>query len=91
MIKWNSDIIAPVLTECCNQNIKNSAFPNELKNANISPVYKKKDRHYKSNYRPVSILPLLNVFYMSKLIAIPKIYCQNIREDFERNSAANIH
>ena len=60
ILKWNSDIIAPVLTECYNQNIKNSAFPNELKNADISPVYKKKDGHDKSNYRPVSILSLFS-------------------------------
>ena len=59
ILKWNSGIIAPVLTECFNQSIKNSTFPNELKNADISPVYKKKDHHDKSNYRPVSILPLL--------------------------------
>ena len=59
-LKWNSDIIAPTLTDCYNQNIKNSTFPNELKNADISPVFKKKDRHGKSNYRPVSILPLLS-------------------------------
>ena len=26
----------------------------------MSPVYIKKDRHGKSNYRPVSILPLLS-------------------------------
>ena len=31
-----------------------------MKNADISPVYKKKDRHVKSNYRPVGILPLLS-------------------------------
>ena len=62
ILKWNSDIVAPVLTECYNQNIKNSTFPNELKNADISapPVFKKKDRHDKSSYRPVSILPLLS-------------------------------
>ena len=60
ILKWNFDIIAPVLTECYNQNIKNSTFPNELKKADISSVYKKKDRHDKSNYRPVSFLPLLS-------------------------------
>ena len=63
ILKWNSDIIAPVLTECYNQNIKNSSFPHELKNADISPVYKKKDRHDKSNYRPVSILSLLSKLF----------------------------
>ena len=60
IFKWNSDIIATVLREFYNQNIKNSTFPNELKNGNISPVYKKKDRHNKSNYRPVSIVPHLS-------------------------------
>ena len=60
IFKWNSDIIAPVLREFYNQNIKNSTFPNELKIVNIYPVYKKKDRHDKSNYRPVSIVPLLS-------------------------------
>ena len=38
ILKWNSGIIAPVLTECFNQIIKNSTFPNELKNADTSPV-----------------------------------------------------
>ena len=27
IIKWNSHVIAPALTECYNQNIKNSTFP----------------------------------------------------------------
>ena len=60
IFKWNSDIIAPALTEYYNQNIKNSTFPNELKNADISPVFRRKDRHAKSSYRPVSILSLLS-------------------------------
>ena len=45
---------------CLKQSIKNSTFPNELKNADKSPVYKKKYHHDKLNYRPVSILPLLS-------------------------------
>ena len=60
ILKWVSDIIAPVLTECFNQNIKNLAFPTELKDPYVSPAYKKKERHDKRNYRPVSILPLLS-------------------------------
>ena len=38
ILKCNSDIIAPALTECYNQNIKNSICPNEMKNADISCV-----------------------------------------------------
>ena len=63
ILKWNSNIIALALTEYYNQNIKNSTFPNELKNADISPVYQIKDRHDKSNYRPASILPLLSISF----------------------------
>ena len=59
VFKRTSDIIAPASTKCYNQNTKNSTFPNELKNADLSAVYKKKDRHDKLNYRPVSIFPLL--------------------------------
>ena len=60
ILKSKSDTIVPALIENYNQNIKNSTFPTELKNADISPVFKKKDRHDKSNYRPVSIVPLLS-------------------------------
>ena len=35
IFKWNHDIIVPALTECFNQNIKNSTFLNELKNADL--------------------------------------------------------
>ena len=60
ILKWNSDTIAPVLTECFNQDIKNTAFPDELKDADISHVHEKRTHHDKSNYRPVSIQPLLS-------------------------------
>ena len=59
ILKWNPDIIAPVLTECFNQNIKNLKLPSDPKNADISSIYKIKDRHDKSSYRLVIILPFL--------------------------------
>ena len=94
ILKWNSDIIAPALTECYNQNIKNSTFPNELKNAGISPVFKKKDLHDKSNYRPFSILllskPFERILY-EHIDSHTKNIFSNIREDLEKDSAPNIH
>ena len=57
IVKQNSDIIAPILTTCFNQDINNSIFLNEMKNIDTSSVYKKNDHHDKSNYRVVSILP----------------------------------
>ena len=40
-------------------------FPDELKHADIKPIYKKEPRNKKENYRPVSIhQKSLNVAYM---------------------------
>ena len=59
--KETAKVITPVLTGCFKQNMKNSTeWRKMLKNANISPVCKKKDRHDTSNYRPVRTLPLLS-------------------------------
>ena len=51
------------LTECVNYTLKNGKFPDSLKNANITPVYKKDDPTDKVNYRPVSVLPLLSKIF----------------------------
>ena len=37
--------------------LKTGNFPNNLKLADITPVFKKKNCLYKVNYRPVSVLP----------------------------------
>ena len=47
-------------TNCINEAIKNKKFPDSLKLSNTVPVHKKKDATDKTNYRPVSILPLLS-------------------------------
>ena len=43
--------------------IKKGIFPSNLKNADITPLFKKLDHLLKSNYRPVSILPTLLKIY----------------------------
>ena len=48
------------LTNCITEAIKNKKFPGSLKLSNIVPVHKKKDATDKTNYRLVSILPLLS-------------------------------
>ena len=42
-------------------------FPDPLKVANITPVFKKGDKTDKSNYRPVSILPLISKVFERKI------------------------
>ena len=49
-----------ILSDCINNAIDSCEFPDSLKTANITPVYKKDEKSDKANYRPISILPLLS-------------------------------
>ena len=56
-------ICSIVLSSDINRCIHDGNFPNNLKNADITPTFKKGDRLSKCNYRPVSILPTLSKVY----------------------------
>ena len=60
IIKENKFIFSKVLSEIFNFYIDNNTFPNGLKKADIIPIYKKDDPFDKTNYRPISILPVLS-------------------------------
>ena len=47
----------PFITNSINLSIEKGCFPEELKLAEVSPIFKKKDDLDKENYRPVSVLP----------------------------------
>ena len=54
-IKDGMFIIAPHLTYVFNECLKNSVFPDQLKLANVTPIFKKDDPLDVINYRPISI------------------------------------
>ena len=43
--------------------MSSSQYPNGLKHADVTPVFKKDDKSDKSNYRPISIVPNLSKVY----------------------------
>lgn len=45
------------LTYICNLSFQTGTFPNKMKIAKVVPLYKTGNRHYFTNYRPVSLLP----------------------------------
>ena len=55
------------LANCINKSFKTGTFHDFLKEANVTPIFKKDDPLDKENYRPVSILPLLSKVF-EKLI-----------------------
>ena len=52
--------LAQSLTECINYSLSAGVFPDELKLADVIPIFKKGDPMDKKNYRPISILPALS-------------------------------
>ena len=52
-----------------NLSINTGVFPDSLKVAQVTPIHKKNDPLNKSNYRPVSVLPIFSKVY-EKVIEI---------------------
>ena len=64
MLKSFSEICSFVLQNIWNSEILGKLyFPNKLKLADITPVYKKKDPTLVENYRPVSVLPSVSKIF----------------------------
>ena len=58
ILKENSDICSPIIKELINDAFKKNKFPDELKVADVTPVFKKDDATNVKNYRPISVLPV---------------------------------
>ena len=56
VLKSTVDIHLPYKTNSTNLSIEKGCFPKELKLAEVSPIFKKKNDLDKENYRPVSVL-----------------------------------
>ena len=57
ILKEHSDVCSPILKELINYTFKNNEFPDKLKLADVTPVFKKDDATNVKNYRPISVLP----------------------------------
>ena len=63
IIKLNSDIFSNLVYKHFNYYLDKGEFPNDLKHADIVPIYKKNNKCEKENYRPISILSNLSKIY----------------------------
>ena len=60
LIKMNGDIFSRLIFQNFHQSLVNREFPHFLKQAEVIHVFKKEEKLDKSNYRPVSILPIIS-------------------------------
>ena len=63
IVKENLNIFATFLAKDINKCIRKGEFTDKLKTVDITPAFKRGDKHDKSNYQPVSILPILSKVY----------------------------
>ena len=56
ILKVTLDIHLSLITKIINLSFENACFPDDLKLAEVSPIFKKNDDLDKENYRPVIIL-----------------------------------
>ena len=59
VLKEGADQLAPSLVKLFNHSISNGVLPLEWVSANVTPVFKKGDKHCVSNYRPISLTYIL--------------------------------
>ena len=62
-LKYANVLIAPILTKIYNKYIREGIFPENLKTAQIIPVYKKNSEYDCTNYRPISMLSQLSKIF----------------------------
>ena len=59
LLKIAADVVAPSLTAIFTGSINTEIFPQEWKESRVSPVYKSGARNDPSNYRPISVIPVI--------------------------------
>ena len=88
-IKDSADIICPALTQIFNRSLQLGIFPEDLKNAFLSPIFKSANKCDCSNYRPISVSWLVaklfeKIIYNQLNTHMLIIYYRTINLDLEK-------
>ena len=82
LLKLGSDVLCLSICNLINMSFKVCSFPNMLKCAEISPVFKKGTTLDIGNYRPVSILPCMSKIFEREMVSQLSIYFEDIFSQF---------
>jgi len=97
VVKHVINEIANPLCKIFNQSFVTGIFPDKLKHARVTPIFKSDDKLLVNNYRPVSVLPVFSKMLeklmhnrLTGFINKHKILCENqygFREEHSTNTA----
>ena len=62
-LKFINKDISKCLTLIINQSLNSGIFPDKLKVAKVTPIFKKGDKQIITNYRPISVLPVISKIF----------------------------
>ena len=77
ILKLAAPVIAKPIAHLINKSIEEGIFPNDLKIAKITPIFKKGERSDPGNYRPISILPTLSKIIEKHIASQLRTFLQN--------------
>lgn len=60
LLKKFKDVLTTPITHIVNKSLEENYFPNALKTAIVTPIFKAGDKQDVTNYRPISILPAIS-------------------------------
>lgn len=83
-IKCIKNLISDRLTNCLNKLLKLGKFPDSLKIAKVTPIFKSGAKTDPGNYRPISVLPTISKIFEKIINSRLEQYLKSIDFIFER-------
>lgn len=83
-IKCLKDLIVDDIVICINYSLENGTFPDNLKVAKVSPIYKSGCKTDPGNYRPISVLPVVSKIYEKVIYNRLDSYLTSVNFLFDR-------
>ena len=85
-LKIGMPVLAPVLSNIFNTSISEGLFLNNWKVARVAPIYKEGPTENRSNYRPISVLPVVSCLFEKTIFDQLKAYFEDNKFYFSYQS-----